>query len=88
MKIVIIDKQVPVDELFYNFDNCTLPIDRISKFLSMLKRDLEHKKDCDYDDYGLSTLEQRYLTEIEFAQHKINQRAIYNSNMESIHRQQ
>ena len=66
VKLLVIDKQVSLDDLFFNFDNCTLPIDRISKFLSMLKMDLDHKKNCEYNEYGLSTIEERYLKEIEF----------------------
>ena len=64
MKIVVIEKSVSIDELF-NFDDCTLPIDRISKFLRMLKMDLEHKKNCLHGD-GLTMIEERYLKEIEF----------------------
>lgn len=70
MKVVVVDKKVSIDELF-NFDDCTLPIDRISKFLRMLKMDLEHKKNCLEGD-GLTMIEERYLKEIEFTQHKIN----------------
>jgi hypothetical protein len=64
MNIVIVDKKVSIDELF-NFDDCALPIDRISKFLRMLKMDLEHKKNCLHGD-GLTMIEERYLKEIEF----------------------
>lgn len=64
MKWLIIEKQMPIDELF-NFENCTLPIDRITKFLRMLKMDLEHKKNCLHGD-GLTMIEERYLKEIEF----------------------
>ncbi len=66
MHVVIIEKKVSIDELF-NFDDCTLPIDRISKFLRMLKLDLQHKKNCLHGD-GLTMIEERYLKEIEFNQ--------------------
>ena len=82
MKVVVVDRKIPFDELF-NFDDYSLPIDRISKFLRMLKMDLEHKKNCLHGD-GLSMIEERYLKEIEFTQHKINQRAIFNSSVTAI----
>lgn len=64
MQILIVQKTVSIDELF-NFDDCTLPIDRITKFLRMLKMDLEHKKNCLHGE-GLTMIEERYLKEIEF----------------------
>jgi acetyl-CoA acetyltransferase len=81
-EVLLHEKGVQLDMLF-QFENCTLPIDRITKFLKMLKMDLEHKKYCEHGE-GLSAIEERYLKEISFAQNRINQRAIFTSNMETV----
>jgi hypothetical protein len=60
MRDCLLNLNLTIDELF-NFDDCTLPIDRINKFLRMLKQDLDHKKNCDHHDGGLSLIEERYL---------------------------
>lgn len=80
-EILLHEKGIGIDMLF-QFENCTLPIDRITKFLKMLKMDLEHKKYCEHGE-GLSAIEERYLKEISFAQNRINQRAIFTTNLET-----
>ena len=80
MNILLLEENLTIDELF-NFDNCTLPIDRITKFLRMLKMDITHKINCEDHEGGLSIIEERYLTEIDYTQSNVNHRSIFNSNM-------
>ena len=78
-ELLLMEKKVSFDCLINKDYN--LPVDRILKFLKMLKRSLVEKQ---IEHKGLNVVEKVQLEEIEYAEKNLNKNNIFKAKMNKV----
>lgn len=79
-------RKIPMGELYSDDHQFELPVDRIMRFLSMIKRDISLRIDLKNADGWSSLIEENYLKEIAYTETQLNQRSVFKTNANVINR--
>ena len=76
-QLLLVDKKICPSQLL--FKDCQLPVERIQKFLGLVKHNLVSKSPEE-----ISIFEQMQIKEIQFAQSNLDKRSIFKANNKTI----